>query len=72
MSAAEIIQQIEQLPDEERQRIFEYLHQVEDPDLGLELTPRAVADLEESRAQYARGEIVRWEDIQGRVQSLPE
>ena len=52
MSATEILEKIEQLPDEERRRLFERLSQLED-------VPES---LRESLAEAARGELIPLDD----------
>ena len=52
MSATEILEKIEQLPDEERRRLFEKLSQLED-------VPES---LRESLAEVSRGELIPLDD----------
>jgi hypothetical protein len=52
MSAIEILEKIEQLPDKERRRLFEKLSQLED-------VPES---LRESLAEAARGELIPLDD----------
>ena len=52
MSATEILEKIEQLPEEERRRLFEKLSQLED-------VPES---LRESLAEVSRGELIPLDD----------
>ncbi len=57
MTAAQIIHEIDTLAPKERARVIEHIHELDDPDHGLQLTPEVLSDLEEARLQILRGEF---------------